>query len=200
MSRQLSGASRQDQTQADQPSYFINESGDKTARLSEEGRYSRYPYYCTMFSRAEASRIRHEFWTAFGRYMSPVPSAEGMKINWVNYHTGLKDVYFRMNAGNQSATISISIEHHDPDIQQLYFEQFLEMKDMLHATLEEEWEWQLHMPAGDGKMISSIYKELSQVCVLNKDHWPDLISFFKPRIIALDSFWENARWGFEALK
>lgn len=149
-----------------------------------------------MFSREEASRIRHEFWTTFGRYMSPILSAEGLKTNWVNYHTRLKDVYFRMDAGKKSAMISISLEHNDPELQQLYFEQFLEMKDMLHATLGEEWEWQLHAQV-DGKIITRIFKILPEVSVFNKEDWPDLISFFKPRIIALDSFWENARWGFQ---
>jgi hypothetical protein len=48
--------------------------------------------------------------------------------------------------------------------------------------------------------VSRIYKEITGVSVFNKDHWPDLISFFKPRIIALDSFWENAKYGFEDLK
>jgi hypothetical protein len=153
-----------------------------------------------MFTREEASRIKEEFWTTFGRYMSPVLSAEGEKINWVNYHTRLKDVYFRMDAGKKSGTISISMEQRDPDIQQLYFEQFLPLKNMLHNTVQEEWVWQLHAPAADGKIISRIYKEITGVSVFNKDHWPDLISFFKPRIIALDSFWENARWGFEGLR
>lgn len=150
-----------------------------------------------MFTRQEASRIREEFWTAFGRYLSPVPSAEGVKINWVNYHTGLKDVYFRMNAGQKSAAIGISIEHRDRAIQELYFEQFLQFKNVLHATLEETWTWQLHAPLDDGKIVSRIYKELPGVSVLNKDHWPDLISFFKPRIIALDHFWQDVKYGFE---
>ena len=153
-----------------------------------------------MFTRAEASRIREEFWTTFGRYMSPVLSAEGMKINWVNYHTRLKDVYFRMDAGVKSASICISIEHRDPAIQALYFEQFEELKTLLHATLEETWEWRLHVPADDGKRVSKIYKDLPGVSVFNRDHWPDLISFFKPRMITLDAFWENAKYSFEALK
>jgi hypothetical protein len=152
-----------------------------------------------MFSREEASRIREEFWTAFGRYMSPVLSAEGLKINWVNYHTKLKDVYFRMDAGKKSAAISISMEHRDPVIQELYFEQFMEFKNLLHGILQEEWEWELHATV-DGKVISRIYKEISGVSVFNKDHWPQLISFFKPRIIALDSFWEDAKYSFEGLK
>ena len=153
-----------------------------------------------MFTREEASRMREEFWTTFGRYMSPILSAEGVKINWVNYHTRLKDVHFRMDAGQKSAAIYISIEHRDPGIQELYFDQFQEFKTLLHAALEETWDWQLHVPAGDGKIISRIYKEHPGISVFNKDHWADLITFFKPRIIALDSFWENAKYSFEALK
>ncbi len=153
-----------------------------------------------MFKRDEASRLREEFWTAFGRYMSPVPSAEGMKINWINYRTALKDVYFRMDANQKAAIISISIEHADPGIRELYFQQFEEFKNLVHATLEEEWQWQLNARAGEDKVISRIYKELPNVSVFNRDQWPELISFFKPRIIALDQFWENAKYSFEALR
>lgn len=132
--------------------------------------------------------------------MSPVLSTEGLKISWVNYHTRLKDIYFRMDAGAKTAMICISIEHHDTDIQALYFEQFGELKTLLHTTLKETWEWRLHVPAEDGKIVSRIYKELPGVSVFNKDHWPDLISFFKPRIIALDAFWEDAKYSFEGLR
>lgn len=152
-----------------------------------------------MFTREEASRIRQEFWTTFGRYMSPIPSAEGLKTNWINYHTGLKDVYFRMDAGNKSAVIYISMEHRDKAIRELYFEQFLELKSFLHATLEETWQWQLHTAMTDGKTISRIYHEIEDVSIFNRNDWPELISFFKPRIIALDSFWENARYSFDGL-
>jgi hypothetical protein len=153
-----------------------------------------------MFTREEASHIREEFWTTFGRYMAPVLSAEGMKINWVNYHTRVKDVYFRMDAGSRSASIFISLEHRDPGIRELYFQQFLELKNMLHAAIGEVWDWQPQVAVGEGKVISRIYKELGGASILNKDHWPDLISFLKPRIIALDSFWADARYSFEGLR
>jgi hypothetical protein len=153
-----------------------------------------------MFTREEASHIREEFWTTFGRYMAPVLSAEGMKINWVNYHTRIKDVYFRMDAGSKSASIFISLEQRDPGIRELYFQQFLELKNMLHDVVGEAWEWQPQATVGEGKVISRIYKELNGASILNKDHWPDLISFLKPRIIALDSFWADARYSFESLR
>jgi hypothetical protein len=152
-----------------------------------------------MFTRDEASRTKQEFWTVFGKYMSPVLATQG-KVNWINYHTGLKDVYFRMETGNKSAAIYISIEHNDREIQQMYFEQFLELKSLLHDALDENWDWQLHVSDEHGKVVSRIYKETLGVSVFNREHWPELISFFKPRIIALDAFWEDARYSFEALK
>lgn len=152
-----------------------------------------------MFSRDEASRIRQEFWTTFGRYMSPIPSSEGLTVNWINYHTGIKDVYFRMEANQKSAMIAITMEHRDAGIRELYFEQFLEFRTLLQGTLEEEWNWNPKVTL-EGKVISRIAKELPDVSVFNKEQWPDLISFFKPRIIALDGFWENAKYSFEALK
>lgn len=152
-----------------------------------------------MYSRGEASTLRQEFWTAFGKYMGPVPSAEGLKINWINYHTRIRDVHFRMDAGPKSASISITLEHRDPGIRELYFEQFLELKELLHGTLKEEWTWQQHVTLPDGRIISRISQSLPGVSIFNKDQWPDLISFFKPRILLLDSFWENARISVEGL-
>jgi hypothetical protein len=153
-----------------------------------------------MYSRQQASELRQAFWTALGKYMQPILSAEGEKANWVNYKTGEKNIYFRMNAGGRSSSISIEITHPDIELQQLYFEQFLQLKTMLHHTLNEEWNWQLHFVDNNGKVISRIYKELNNVSLFNQNDWPALISFFKPRIIALDEFWSSARYGFEALR
>lgn len=145
-----------------------------------------------MFSRAETSRIKQEFWTTFGKYMSPVPSAEGPKVNWVNYRTGIKDVFFRMETLPDRGVISISIEHDDAGVREIYFDQFAELREMLTSALGEEWEWQ--------RNESKICRDLAGKSFLNKDDWPELISFFKERIIALDAFWENGKYVFEGLK
>ncbi len=151
-----------------------------------------------MYTREESSRLRQEFWTTFGRYMNPVPSSEGNKVNWINYHTGVSEVYFRMNADAYEASIAITLEHHEATMQTLYFEQFSQLKTLLHTELQEEWNWKLH-DDHNNRIISRIYKMLPDVSVYNKAQWPDLISFLKPRIIALDRFWENAKHGFEGM-
>ena len=35
-----------------------------------------------MYSREEVKKLKEEFWTSFGQFMSPIPSADMEKINW----------------------------------------------------------------------------------------------------------------------
>jgi hypothetical protein len=153
-----------------------------------------------MYSKQEGSKLRQEFWTTFGLYMTPVLSAEGEKTNWINYKTGEKNIAFRMQADNKKAIIAIELTHNDPGIRELHFEQFSEMKNLLHATLNEEWTWELHAFNETGKTIGKIYTEKNGCSIFKKEDWPGLISFFKPRIIALDEFWSSAKYAFETLR
>ncbi|MDB5086362.1 MAG: hypothetical protein JWR09_356 [Mucilaginibacter sp.] len=153
-----------------------------------------------MYSKDEASQLKQQFWTTFGQYISPQLSAEGLRVNWVNYKTGLKHVYFKMQADKRVASIAIELTHSDPGIRELFFDQFKEFKNILHATLDEKWKWDLHEIDESGKTISRIYKQIDGVSIFNKNDWPALISFFKPRIIALDEFWNDVKYGFDSLK
>ncbi len=153
-----------------------------------------------MYSKDEASQLKQSFWTTFGQYIAPQQSAEGLKVNWVNYKTGIKHLYFRMHADKRTATIAIEITHPDIGIQELFFEQFKELRTILHGSLDEDWEWELHTTDENGKIISRIYHQLYGVSIFNKNDWPSLISYFKPRIIALDEFWSDAKYAFDALK
>ena len=153
-----------------------------------------------MYSKQEALQLKQQFWTSFGQYMAPVLSAEEEKINWINYKTGEKNIYFRMDADNKKASIAIEITHQDEGLQDLYFEQFQQLKILLHDTLQEEWAWSLHQRNEQAKYISRIYTEIDEVSIFKKSDWPQLISFFKPRIIALDAFWSIAKHIFEAMR
>jgi hypothetical protein len=154
-----------------------------------------------LYSKEEAKRLKENFWTTFGQYMSAVPSADGDKVNWVNYKTGVKDLYFRMDATNKSAHIFIEITHPDSSIRQLIFDQFKELSHILHDTLQEEWEWDEVYYDESGKQTARISTSYNQkISIFNKDQWPDLISFFKPRLIALDEFWSMAKYSFEIFK
>lgn len=153
-----------------------------------------------MYSRQEVSQLKKEFWTAFGQYMTPVLSAEGEKISWINYKTGEKGISFRMDADNKKAMVAIELNHSDAGIQQLYFEQFLQLKKIFEATAGTNWNWQLLTTDEWGKTVSRISRELTPVSILKKEDWPTLISFFKAGILSLDEFWSNVKYSFEALR
>lgn len=153
-----------------------------------------------MYTREQASQLRQAFWTTFGQYMAPLLSVEKIKVNWSNYKTGLKHVYFRLRADKKTAIIAIEITHPDTEIQEIFFEQFLALRNVLHDCTGEEWEWLLHTTDENGNMISRIYKEISPVNVFNREDWPELISFFKPRLLALDEFWSIVQYSFDELK
>lgn len=153
-----------------------------------------------MYSKDQASSIKQAFWTAFGQYMVLQTSSEGHKINWINYKTGIKHLFFKMQADQRSASIMIEISHPDPGMQELLFQQFLDYKKILNDSLGEEWEWELHIQNEHYKLVSRISKKLDGVSIFKQEDWPALISFFKQRIMALDEFWGDAQYGFELFK
>ena len=153
-----------------------------------------------MYTREQASQLRQLFWTTLGQYLAPIPSAEGLKVNWLNYKTTIRNVFFRLEADKKTASIAIAITHSDIEIQQMFFEQFQALKTVLEDATSEEWEWALHTTDDNNQIISRIYKEITPVNVFNQEDWPALISFFKPRIIALDQFWSDAQYSFEELR
>ncbi|MEL6970933.1 MAG: DUF4268 domain-containing protein [Bacteroidota bacterium] len=153
-----------------------------------------------MFSREEASQIRRKFWTNFGQYMRPIPSATGMRVNWINYKTGYKGLNFKMEVDKRRAWIGIQLSQKDADLRDLFYEQLLELRSFLHGTLEEEWEWEQHTTNSLGQPIALVSTTLENVNIFRESDWPAIISFLKPRLIALDEFWSMAKDHFEPLK
>lgn len=153
-----------------------------------------------MYSKQEAAQLKQEFWTAFGLYMSPVLSAEGEKINWVNYKTGEKSINFRLQADIKRALVAVELTHKDEGIQQIFFEQFEQFKKIFNKEVGENWIWQLHGTDEHGKTVSRIFHQIEGVSIFKREDWPILISFFKKAIIALDQFWSNVKYSFESLR
>lgn len=152
-----------------------------------------------MYSKEEASKIRQQFWITFGKYIKPIPSAEGLVINWVNYKTGVKHIFFKMNAEQRYTIISIDITHPDQETRQLFFEQFKAFKTLLNDALGEDWIWQKEITDDFGVPLARISKKIDEVSIYNQQDWPASISFLKPRIIALDQFWTNVKPIFESI-
>jgi len=153
-----------------------------------------------MYSKAEAAQLRQAFWTTLGQYLAPVPGAEGGAVNWINYRTGLKHVRFRLEADQHRAGIAIELTHPDAGVRELFYTQLLELKPLLHEALGEDWTWEPTARDEHGQLLARVGRELLSVNLFSRDDWPALISFFKPRLLALDQFWSEAQYAFEALR
>ena len=153
-----------------------------------------------MYSKHDAAILKQEFWTTFGLYMNPVLSSEGEKINWVNYKTGEKGLRFKMHADGRSAFIGIVLIHKDAGVRELYYQQLLEVKHIMESIIPGPWQWLLNAQDENDQAISIVYDEIEGVSIFKKEDWPKLISFFKPRIVALDEFWNMVKYSFETLK
>ena len=152
-----------------------------------------------MYTKAQASLMRQKFWTQFGKYMAPVASAGGQKINWINYKTGVPHLFFRMNADKERAYIGIEIPQNITAHSTKVYPQFLLLKHILEEQMEDNWIWEEQFINETNQPQSRIYKQLQPVNIFNEAHWPAIISFLKPRIIALDNFWCHHKMIFEMM-
>ena len=137
-----------------------------------------------MYNPQEASQIRQQFWTTLGQYLAPIPSATGLKVNWINYKTGVKAIRFKMDVLQKHAFAGVEISG-TAEIRSDLYRMFLLFKQ----DFPEDYTWLKATENADGRSVSRIYKSLDGFTPLNKTHWPELIAFFKEQITAFDGFW-----------
>lgn len=146
-----------------------------------------------MYSKEMASSIRSRFFTRLGQYMSPIPSATGQKVNWINYKTGIRQIYIRIEVPNRGCEIGLEICTEDPDLRKRQFTLLQAGSSLLHLDAGMHWQWSPNYSADTGTVISRVCDRLENVSVLNEQDWPALISFLKPRLIILDQFWQEMK-------
>jgi hypothetical protein len=146
----------------------------------------------------QTSKLGPQFWSVFGKYMAPVPSAEGEKINWINYKTGAKFIRFNMQCTDNAVFIALELSHPDIVLQQQQFDQVTKFKKQFQEVCGSDWQWQRTLPAANNKTISSIVVSIDNINIWNQADWPKIISFLKMRLIGLDKFWCDYKFALQA--
>ncbi len=114
-----------------------------------------------MYTKQEISKQKQAFWTAFGRYMKPVLSADGEEISWMNYKTGNKHVHFKMDADSRQAKIAVVLDHPDLDTRRAYYDRLLQMTPIFEDSIgEDDWTWSPEQTDEQGRMVGVIQKQL----------------------------------------
>jgi hypothetical protein len=121
--------------------------------------------------------------------MSKNKSKYKSKNKWLNYSTNVKAVYLRLNTTNKLASFNIDIQHRDNDIQELFFDQFNELKVVFTSILGNNWQWNSKYINESLISCSRISIELKGVNIYEKKTWPDIFKFYETKLIKFDQFW-----------
>ena len=154
-----------------------------------------------MYGKEESIALRKLFWTSFGKYIGHNRNAAGRKIKWLNYRTGVKNIYFRLEVDKRKARVCIDLQHSDEGIRALFYEQFLEVKTVFtDITKTSEWIWLDYYCNEYNKEMSRIYVEIENVNLYDKSTWNTIFPFFSKHLLAVDEFWEEFKDLFKELE
>ena len=151
-----------------------------------------------MFSRDEAKALNERFYTLFGTYMRRhQPQAEEAR-QWLNYRTGVKNIFFRVEATGKAALASIDLQHPDEGVRQLFYEQFQEFQKALESHTGPLI-WDQAYSLNNGRVISRIYQKQEGISLYREEDWHQIFPFFEKYLLGFDAFWADFREAFIAL-
>jgi len=147
-----------------------------------------------MLTKDERRELRTAFWGNLAKRMDETSSASGRKVNWLNYPTGIRGLFVRMEFDEAGVRFCIDMQQRDLGVRELLYEQFEEFKKMLETSLVDEVIWKKEHILADSKFVSSrIYTERSELKFINKDDWPEAWDFLQSQLIGFDEFWDTSR-------
>lgn len=132
-----------------------------------------------MFSKAEAQKIKKEFWTAF---------AEVYPRKWLLYDTKIKDVTFKFYVDNKKARVMLDIEPKEDEKRIIYFEKMESLKSILHDEFLPDAVFEKDFYLENGKAISRIWVELNGISLYNMASWAAIFRFFSLNMDAFERF------------
>lgn len=132
-----------------------------------------------MYSKEDAQIIKKEFWIQF---------AEKYPKKWVLYDTKIKDVSFKFYIDNKKAQVQLDIEPKDKQKRKIYFEKIESLQNILREEHLPEVILEREFYLENGKIISRVWLEKTNVSINNKETWPEIHQFFNVKMTAFEYF------------
>lgn len=134
-----------------------------------------------MFSKEESARLRENFWTDFGKTFP---------TKWTLYNTKIKHFSFKFYFDTKKACVLLDIEGNS-EHRQKYFEKMQSLKGILETDFLPEVAFHQHFLLENGKEISRISVEKTNVCIHNKATWQETMEFLNEKMTLFEAFWEE---------
>jgi hypothetical protein len=135
-----------------------------------------------MYSKEETLYIKKEFWVAF---------ANAYPRKWLLYDTKIKDVTFKFYIDNKKAQVLLDIEPKEEEKRKIYFEKIESLKSILTNDYLPEAIFEPNFYLDNGKVISRIWVDKSNVSLNNKNSWNVIFDFFNETMTLFESFYKE---------
>ncbi|GIM55097.1 DUF4268 domain-containing protein [Capnocytophaga cynodegmi] len=133
-----------------------------------------------MYSKAEAKKLREEFWTSFGK---------SFPRKWVLYDTKIKDFSFKFYFDTKKAIVSLDIEDNILSNRILYYEKLVSLKSILLEEYLPDAIFEDCYVLDNDKEISRIYVQKENVNIHNKNTWRETMEFLYKKMLKFEEFW-----------
>jgi len=153
-----------------------------------------------MYTKDEKKEFKVTFWNELNEKLSEAGKAKGRNLEWMSYPTQIKRLFFRMEADETSARMCIDSQFVTKGIREIYYLQFQDFENKLNETFTSKVIYNSDYEHWNGKVISRVYCELTDVNINNKEDWPKIHDFLMTNFLNLDAFWEEFNEVFLALK
>jgi hypothetical protein len=144
-----------------------------------------------MISKEEKKERNTSFWTSFQKEMRNVKSSNGRGINWINYPTGVKDIYIRMETTGKNTLFCIEIQPKDEGVRSILWEQMTELRKVMRDQMGEATGWNEFDHIFAERTVSRIYwEDISLNFYLDEDLMK-IKSFLREKLVAFDIFYQE---------
>ena len=133
-----------------------------------------------MYSKAEAKKLREDFWISFGK---------SFPRKWTLYNTKIKDFSFKFSFDTRKARVLLAVEDPDEGTRSLYYNKLLSLKTILQEQYLPDVVFEEHFLLDNGKGISCVYVELPNVTIHNKATWQSAMEFLYQSMLQFEAFW-----------
>lgn len=143
-----------------------------------------------MFSKEELRERKTLFWEGLKKKMQNRRSANGKRVNWINYKTGIKFLFVRLDVNSKRAVFALDLQPKDEGIKEIFWEQLQELKVVLESEMGPG-DWNDDFEIKYGLSVSRISWTLEDVNMFKEEDTDKIYAFFQEKLIAFDSFYTD---------
>lgn len=144
-----------------------------------------------MLSKQALKERNTAFWSDFKSFMSKERSSNGRKMNWLNYPTDIRNIFLRLEADKHGARVCFDIQAKDEGVRAIIWEQMEELKKVMTDAMGEPGDWMFSHSTPEIPAFSRIQWEITDVNFYNDDDQIKIFTFFREKLIAFDSFYQD---------